>query len=506
MVMQLRSDYQVVSTPTTAGNIKSNSVSSNFHDPTESLIDEEQQSKANQGYKESNSASENQEFADFTLSEIVAGDEGEILNSIISESSENRHDESIPLVQSMYLADMQQYTNELRNGGKATVVELTSAAEISEVDIDHSDMAKLAKSPLNQSTAAEMVLIDKESAASDLATSQVEALLKTQAENLNQLGSQPSVEPLLKSQFENPDQLGNQPSVEALLKNQAENPNQLGNQLPVEALLKSQVENLYQLGNQSLVAHASAMSDKTHFTAASLIARYNRLSSGLANEYLTERFMFQQGPSNKEPTAEKSAFNALNLDAKSQTVNDFEFLKAATQLHGLNTDNKESAHSKPNTTLFNQIDSQVSSLQWRKEQLNGSTEQWGQRLLHVLSDKVNLQIGQHIQRAQIRLDPPQLGSIEISISVEGDKTSVQLVASNAQVREAMQQTLDQLRQSLSQDGQMSVNVDISDQQKQSNESQDNTDTQITDNHLIEEVETPSAAKPLSESGWLDRLV
>jgi len=143
--------------------------------------------------------------------------------------------------------------------------------------------------------------------------------------------------------------------------------------------------------------------------------------------------------------------------------------------------------------------------QWRKEQLTTNTNEWGQRLLHVLSDKVNLQIGQQIQRAQIRLDPPQLGSIDISISVEGDKTTVHLVAGNAQIREAMQQTLDQLRQSLSQAGDVTVEVDVGEKQQQSDNSGDTPEMDIAENIAVEEDVTLKTTEN-SARDWLNRLV
>lgn len=88
--------------------------------------------------------------------------------------------------------------------------------------------------------------------------------------------------------------------------------------------------------------------------------------------------------------------------------------------------------------------------QWQSLALPDAPATWGSKLLAVLSDKVMLQMGQQMQRAQIRLDPPQLGSIELRIAVEGEKTAVQIFAANPQVREAMQQTLDLLRLQLAQ--------------------------------------------------------
>ena len=142
----------------------------------------------------------------------------------------------------------------------------------------------------------------------------------------------------------------------------------------------------------------------------------------------------------------------------------------------------------------------------QKEKLKEAPSEWGQRLLHVLGDKVKLQIGQQLQRAQIRLDPPNLGSIEISINIEGDKTSVSLITSNTQVRDAIAQTLEQLRQSLSQNSNTTVDVNLSDKQQQSHHQNDNDD--IASNHTempVQDDDSNTRASKL-QSDSLDLLV
>ncbi|WP_404338626.1 flagellar hook-length control protein FliK [Pseudoalteromonas mariniglutinosa] len=234
------------------------------------------------------------------------------------------------------------------------------------------------------------------------------------------------------------------------------------------------------------------------------ISRQNSVQS----ESLAKRLLPEQLILNAPKTADINIKTAdLNASLTAPLLNTTELESIKASAHSLlSLDSKDSLTTKAAPSLFNQADNQVNSFQWRKEQLNGTSSEWGQRLLHVLSDKVNLQIGQQIQRAQIRLDPPQLGSIDISISIEGDKTSVQLVASNAQVREAMQQTLEQLRQSLSQDEQVAVNVDIHDKQPQADDPQQDTESAITNNLHVEEGDTVLTEQQNSEKDWLNRLV
>lgn len=147
----------------------------------------------------------------------------------------------------------------------------------------------------------------------------------------------------------------------------------------------------------------------------------------------------------------------------------------------------------------------MNSFEWRAETLKGTQKEWGQRLLNVLGDKVSLQIGQQLQRAHIRLDPPHLGSIEISIDIDGDKTSVSLVTSNAQVREAISQTLEQLRQTLLQNGSVSVDLNLSD--KQQEQHQKTQDEKIAENDsIIDATSQDTENKQSTSSDWLNRLV
>lgn len=144
--------------------------------------------------------------------------------------------------------------------------------------------------------------------------------------------------------------------------------------------------------------------------------------------------------------------------------------------------------------------------QWRTESLPTNSSEWGQRLLNVLHDKVQLQIGQQVQRAQIRLDPPQLGSIDISISVEGEKTTVHIVASNPQIREAMQQTLEQLRQSLTHAEQSTVDVDISDKHQQHKQTHEFTQEQDIAANQLNDLPTSVEPRQAQQQDWLNRLI
>ncbi|MCE7629264.1 flagellar hook-length control protein FliK, partial [Vibrio fluvialis] len=95
--------------------------------------------------------------------------------------------------------------------------------------------------------------------------------------------------------------------------------------------------------------------------------------------------------------------------------------------------------------------------------------------LQVLHDRVTLQAQQNLQEAKIRLDPPDLGKLDLVVRVEGDRLSVQINANAAATREALMQVSDRLRAELQSQNFVHVDVNVgSDQggQRQSSSQDD----------------------------------
>jgi len=80
--------------------------------------------------------------------------------------------------------------------------------------------------------------------------------------------------------------------------------------------------------------------------------------------------------------------------------------------------------------------------------LQAPEAKWGEQMLHALRDQVEVQLQQRVQQASIRLDPPELGALEIFLSHESGRLSVQLSAAHADVARLLQQTSERLRQEL----------------------------------------------------------
>lgn len=80
-----------------------------------------------------------------------------------------------------------------------------------------------------------------------------------------------------------------------------------------------------------------------------------------------------------------------------------------------------------------------------------------------VGQKVVLMVNRLESRAELTLTPPQMGRVEVSISVSGDQTSAAFVAASPAAREALEQALPRLREILAEAGialgQASVNAE-----------------------------------------------
>ncbi len=70
----------------------------------------------------------------------------------------------------------------------------------------------------------------------------------------------------------------------------------------------------------------------------------------------------------------------------------------------------------------------------------------------ALASRVQVLVDQNIGEAHIKLNPPELGAVDIKISLVDDKTFVQLTAGNSAARDELTQSLPRLRELLSASG------------------------------------------------------
>lgn len=106
---------------------------------------------------------------------------------------------------------------------------------------------------------------------------------------------------------------------------------------------------------------------------------------------------------------------------------------------------------------------------------------------------------QNISKAEIALDPPELGPMNVKISSSGDQTSVVFTSSHGAVRDALDQGLHRLREMMESQGVNLSDVDVSDQsasqERQQAEAGSGAEGELADEGV--EQEGVVVSKPLS---------
>ncbi|MGQ9659021.1 MAG: flagellar hook-length control protein FliK, partial [Thermochromatium sp.] len=80
-----------------------------------------------------------------------------------------------------------------------------------------------------------------------------------------------------------------------------------------------------------------------------------------------------------------------------------------------------------------------------------------------LAEQVRWSVDQGLDTAEIKLHPPSLGSLDVRIVQEGDKTHVHFVSAHPIAREVLEAVIPRLREALAQDGVLLGDVSVSDQ-------------------------------------------
>ena len=110
--------------------------------------------------------------------------------------------------------------------------------------------------------------------------------------------------------------------------------------------------------------------------------------------------------------------------------------------------------------------------------------QWSQ----AVGDKVLWLAAQNVSAAEIRLDPPELGPLQVKVSVSPDQqASVTFSSPHPAVREVLDQQLNRLREMFSEQGLNLVNVDVSDKsftkREQEESAKQQANTELDDEEL-----------------------
>ena len=81
----------------------------------------------------------------------------------------------------------------------------------------------------------------------------------------------------------------------------------------------------------------------------------------------------------------------------------------------------------------------------------------------TLANRISLMNAKNMQAAEMRLDPPKLGSVIVKIRMQGDHASVLFQAANPHARELLEQSLPKLREMMEAQGLVLADAQVSDE-------------------------------------------
>ena len=120
------------------------------------------------------------------------------------------------------------------------------------------------------------------------------------------------------------------------------------------------------------------------------------------------------------------------------------------------------------------------------------SDEWGDKLTNLLQERIQFQISQQQQTSTIRLDPPSLGKLEIAVQLDAGKLMVHIGASQSDVFHALQQFSDGLRQHLTEQNFVQVDVHVSDDGQSQQQRQQQQQEENVSSALMLEDEQPAA--------------
>lgn len=119
-------------------------------------------------------------------------------------------------------------------------------------------------------------------------------------------------------------------------------------------------------------------------------------------------------------------------------------------------------------------------------------------------ERINMMMAKNLKYVDIRLDPPELGKIQIKLSINQDQASVQFTVNNPQTRDIVEQAMPRLREMLQQQGLQLAQSSV--QQESSQQfagHQNNSSAQSQSGQQSSTVTTTAEGQSMTESDQLD---
>ncbi len=217
--------------------------------------------------------------------------------------------------------------------------------------------------------------------------------------------------------------------------------------------------------------------DNQESKLAGKVSLHGAQSQGLATEIVQ-----QTGNTEGDDTAHQEFQNKQAVDLRKTEQTDIPVDKSATEIKDKTPKNLQantvSIQATPNGVALTQsvVTENVSGVK--------TTVYIGPAVNHAdwgsaFASRVAWQIGDGVQQAQIKVNPAELGPVEIRISIDKDtgSASVQFLANHGSTREAIEQSLPRLRELLQESGLNLADTNVS----QHPQEQSDTDSGFSQN-------------------------
>lgn len=108
-----------------------------------------------------------------------------------------------------------------------------------------------------------------------------------------------------------------------------------------------------------------------------------------------------------------------------------------------------------------------------------------QEMANAMQQQVGMMLARNLKSVDIRLDPPELGSMQVRLSVNNEQAAIQFVVNNSQTKEALEASLPRLKELLEQQG-MELTDSGVDHQQGNGEQNADSEHQSAGNSLSEQ--------------------
>ena len=201
--------------------------------------------------------------------------------------------------------------------------------------------------------------------------------------------------------------------------------------------------------------------------------------------------------SNKDAKQVEQAFNALIDKMLTDKTNSEQVrvpgLLSASSSEGVSGDTLSNLYSPASLNQLTQQRSQLMQPAPTEAQLQQPLNILRTEAAKELHDRVTFMLGLNKKEAEIRLDPPELGSMQIRVRSDAEQAQINFVVQSQQAKEALEQSLPRLREMLAEQGIQLGESSIEQQSESNDESNDSSDTSHNKQHADtdEEIEQTS---------------